>query len=243
MKNICLNCQIEFPVCPSRIKIGKGKFCSRVCKNFFQIGKDSFFKGKKHTKESKAKMRLARLGKKTSEETKRRLSKVLKGRIFSEEHKKKLSESAEKRKVPREVRDKISKTLRGHIPWNKDKPFLAIRGENNPNWKNGISRINQLIRASFEYNQWKKEIKKRDNYTCQICGIQKGYLHSNHIKKFSDYPNLRFELTNGITICRNCDNRWVMRHEEEWESYFNFNLATRGFLEDKFIKRRSIVYE
>ena len=111
----------------------------------------------------------------------------------------------------------------GYTPWNKGK-----RGEITSNWKGGINPINLSIRTSFEYQIWRKKIFERDDYVCQICGERGGNLRANHIKKFSDYPELRLIENNGITLCKNCDLRWVFHHEPEWESYFNFNLETRN---------------
>ncbi|MCR4285073.1 MAG: hypothetical protein NUV97_03470 [archaeon] len=105
---------------------------------------------------------------------------------------------------------------KGLIPWNKI--------------GNGITSQIQKIRNSSEMQKWSRLIKERDNFKCQICEIRGGNLRSNHIKLFSEYPKLRFELTNGITICKDCDIKWVRRHEKEWESYFNFNLMTRGII-------------
>jgi len=129
----------------------------------------------------------------------------------------------------------------GKVAWNKGKrlkyrPHLSQRGklvgEKNNLWKGGISKITRKERTNFmdtlEYKNWRRNIFKRDDYTCQICGKRGGELRANHIKKYADHPNLRIDDNNGITICRDCDIRWVLRHEEEWESYFNFNLLTYG---------------
>jgi hypothetical protein len=100
----------------------------------------------------------------------------------------------------------------------------------NSSWKGGITPINTKIRNSNKFIEWAKYIKQRDNFECQICGEIGGKLRSNHIRKFADYPDLRFDSTNGITICTRCDYKWVFSREKEWESYFNFNLKTRGYL-------------
>lgn len=125
---------------------------------------------------------------------------------------------------------KLSKLYKG-----KKKAWLAqirpdLRGENSPHWQGGITPINTKIRNSVQFKDWAKIIKERDSYECQICGEKGGYLHSNHIKRFADYPELRFDKNNGITICRDCDNKWIKSHEQEWESYFNFNLETRKMI-------------
>lgn len=111
-----------------------------------------------------------------------------------------------------------------------DKIRPNMVGGKHPNWKGGITPKNTKIRNSEEFILWAKSIKERDNYKCQICGEVGGELRSNHIKKFSDYPELRFEPLNGITICRYCDYRWVFNREPQWESYFNFNLMNRGYI-------------
>lgn len=105
-----------------------------------------------------------------------------------------------------------------------------LTGKNSNNWRGGITSLNHKIRNSLEYIAWRKDIFNRDNYTCQICGERGGRLRANHIKKFSDYPELRTVSANGITICKNCDILLILHREPEWESYFNFNLMTRGYL-------------
>ena len=55
--------------------------------------------GKKHSEETKEKLRTARLGRKHTEETKSKISDTHKGKTFSEETKRKMSASAKKRGV------------------------------------------------------------------------------------------------------------------------------------------------
>ena len=53
-----------------------------------------------------------------------------------------------------------------------------------------------------QYKLWRKNVYKRDHYTCQWPGCSnKKKLNAHHIKTWSDYPALRFNVDNGITLC------------------------------------------
>lgn len=77
-------------------------------------------------------------------------------------------------------------------------------GKNNAAWKGGICPVNAAIRSSFEMTQWRKHIFERDNYTCQKCFKRGGRLVAHHVKSFRNFPLLRFEITNGQTLCEDC---------------------------------------
>lgn len=121
-------------------------------------------------------------------------------------------------KVTLETREKIRTANTGqigHIAWNRGIPNINMQGKNNPNWKGGITPINKAIRESLEYEEWRTKVFERDNYTCQECGKIGGYLQADHIKPFSLYPDLRFELTNGRTFCKPCHKKlgWELFRE------------------------------
>lgn len=52
-------------------------------------------------------------------------------------------------------------------------------------------------------NYWSIAVKKRDNYKCVECDSSEN-LHSHHIKPKSLYPELRYDLDNGVTLCKSC---------------------------------------
>lgn len=83
-------------------------------------------------------------------------------------------------------------------------PMYGRRGAAAPNWRGGITPQNARIRGSLEYRQWRLSVFERDNYTCQGCGKRGGYLHADHIKPFAYHPELRFDITNGRTLCVPC---------------------------------------
>jgi len=91
---------------------------------------------------------------------------------------------------------------------------LANRGkhfspETELKWRNGNTPIYMKLKNKFrhELKEWRIKIFERDNYTCQDCGIKGIFLNAHHKKSFVEYPELRFNLLNGITLCRECHHK------------------------------------
>ena len=59
------------------------------------------------------------------------------------------------------------------------------------------------LRNSQEYVKWREAVYEKDGCTCVICGAKEN-LHAHHKKSFDKYPELRFSIENGITVCRTC---------------------------------------
>lgn len=86
----------------------------------------------------------------------------------------------------------------------KDELSKKKQGENNYFWKGGINGENDTLRHRREYKIWRTDVYERDDYICQCCGVRGGKLNAHHINQFSDYPELRYNIDNGITLCENC---------------------------------------
>jgi len=110
---------------------------------------------------------------------------------------------------------KVSEKLKGKTPKNIEILKLSgskfryikgqLAGEKHHNWKGGITPISAKIRASEEYKEWRSEIFKRDDYTCVKCNKVGGDLVADHIKAFAYHPELRLNIDNGRTLCRECN--------------------------------------
>jgi hypothetical protein len=138
-------------------------------------------KGSKHREESKNKNRLWHLGRKhfVSKETGIKISLAKKGHPVSLETKLKIKESVRK---------------------------ISKKGEKSNLWKGGkMKEYPEIIkiRKSLQYRLWREAVFKRDNFTCIWCG-KKGNVQADHIKPFSLFPELRFAIDNGRTLCINC---------------------------------------
>jgi len=59
-------------------------------------------------------------------------------------------------------------------------------------------------RNKLEYSKWRKEVFKRDNFTCSKCGEYGGTLNAHHIEHWVDNKAKRFDVTNGQTLCVKC---------------------------------------
>ena len=128
------------------------------------------------------------------------------------------------RKFSEETKKKMSEAHKGH-PYHggmlgkhdseetRREKSLSMKGKNTKN-KDGkpISPINLIIRKSLEYRLWREAVFTRDNWTCVWCGTRsskgnKVVLNADHIKPFAYYPELRFAIDNGRTLCVPCHKK------------------------------------
>lgn len=119
------------------------------------------------------------------------------GTKFSDEHKIKISKRIKGIKRSFETREKLSR----------------YRGPLASGWKGGGKRD-----WSFKHKFWKDSVFERDNYTCQKCGIKRSdkckecghqsiQINAHHIKTYVSFPELRYEVSNGQTLCYKCHRK------------------------------------
>lgn len=128
---------------------------------------------------------------------------------------------------PIKLNDALAKWHKsGGIPWNKGMKMPArppmspearlkmseaakrrVQKGTHNFWRGGLTKKYDLIRHSCEYKLWRKAVFERDNYTCVWCNVKGGNLNADHIKPFCDYPELRFAIDNGRTLCRECHKK------------------------------------
>jgi hypothetical protein len=82
--------------------------------------------------------------------------------------------------------------------------------------------LSERIRKSPEYKLWRTAVYERDNYTCIWCGIKGNKLNADHIKPFAQFPELRFAIDNGRTLCVDCHRKtdtygWRSVHKKAWD--------------------------
>lgn len=155
--------------------------------------------------------------KKWPKEIKEKISKSVKALWQNPEYRRHMSE-VHKGQVPsmkgkhhtKTTRERISKQLIGrHLSEATRKKIGEVeRGKRHWNWKGGITPTNVKIRNSLKSKEWKNSVFARDNWTCQKCEKRGIELRAHHILSFSKYPRLKFEVNNGITLCKSCHQKF-----------------------------------
>ena len=142
------------------------------------IGKKNHL-GFKHSKEARIKISQNNLGKKAWN----------KGKTWSEKIKKRISETNKRKGIEPKVK------------------WIGL-GKNHWNWKEDrtkLKRFNDTAkdRRSSAYTEWRKRVWVRDNWKCKIANQDcNGRIEAHHILSYTHYPELRYELNNGITLCK-----------------------------------------
>lgn len=142
--------------------------------------------------------------------------------------------------------------IKGHEPWNKGKKMsLELRkklrqshlGKKlSPEHIAKLSgrkpeRRTNIKRWSVWNREWAIAVKERDKWTCQHCGLKdKEKLQAHHIVPWEKSIELRFDINNGITLCKSC-------HSKEDRRIGEFNIGSwskgRKFTEEHKEKLRS----
>lgn len=191
------------------------------------------------------------LGKNQSEETKEKIRMAMKGREPSKKNRMAVSQSNKIRECSRETREKMKTARIGklngmlgkkHSEKTRNLISLALkkkarRGENHPCWKGGATSLQRQIKDSSEYEKWRKEVFKRDDWMCQDCNQIGGTLHPHHIKAFSIIlmeNNIKtlikamgckeiWDVNNGKTLCKDCHKKTA--------NYGNFKIY-KSFIQE-----------
>ena len=217
----------------------KQKSCGCVQYELTSIG----LKGKKLTKEHRGNISKSlkgkpsnRLGKKHTEETKqkirekRKLQKSTKGVRFSEKARQNIS----KAKIGKKHTDETKQKMKGKIPWNKGIPWsedIILKLKESHIGKIGILSSNWQGGKSFEeypkeFKLIKKIILERDNYKCQNpnCKHLSEGLDIHHI----DYDKKNNNSKNLITLCDNCHGSSHPKNDRIfWMKYYQTIMLDR----------------
>ena len=172
--------------------------------------KGQFIKGRKpnHSKETKEKIRLAAL----KQHQEGRGSPRRKGQY--KPTKETLEKISQARKLLN-LKGEKSGVWKGGKPkclgCNKQLTNYGLKRCNSCGQKNRWDKVGRKkypryihLCKSPEYKKWRSDVFTRDNWTCQTCGIRGISLEAHHIKGWARFPKFRYDINNGVTLCREC---------------------------------------
>lgn len=127
-----------------------------------------------------------------------------------------------------ETRQKIRVSLAGRkqSPIQGHKKRLYWTGEGNPRWKGGITPLVLKIRHCLKYREWRIQVFRGNDYTCQQCGKRGGDLEADHYpKRFADIMSSNlitvfedaltceelWDVNNGRTMCKPCHRPTIIK--------------------------------
>jgi len=110
----------------------------------------------------------------------------------------------------KEWKQNISNGQKGILKTEEVKRKISIGrkgkclGENNPAYIKDRTLLKKSEKKCLDvqYIYWVKKVRTRDNNKCKINNSDcEGRLETHHILPWRDYPKLRYEINNGITLC------------------------------------------
>ena len=193
-------------------------------------------KGSYHSEETKQKMREMRIGTHHSEETKQKMrenhanfsgkNSPSFGHHPTEETRRKISESLTGHHPTKETRRKLSERMKGkqnskghkHTEEQRRQQSERMKGEKHPmygkygpeaaNWRGGVSSLPYAP----EFNEaLKREIRKRDSYTCRWCGIFQSLLRRRLDVHHIDFDKKNNNSSNLCALCQSCHMAITLR--------------------------------
>ena len=149
--------------------------------------------------------------KKYNQKNREKISKKCKERWRNDPEFKKAAQSRGKKHYDKN-REKILKRIKQNRIKNKEKRRIK-----NYKWcqENKPKLIDRYIP---EYTHWRTAVYERDNHICQDCGKNHCKVYAHHINPFLKFPELRFELSNGKTLCHDCH---VIADRENRKLYYS----------------------
>ena len=126
---------------------------------------------------------------------------------LTEESKKKISIDVKKRWLHPEYRAKMllaSKKNKGRKLTEEHKQKLSLIQIKKWDKIGRKTKGKDERLKDYKYLGLRRLVLKRDNFSCTTCGVVGGKLEMHHIKEWRNYPELRYELDNVITLCNTC---------------------------------------
>ena len=85
------------------------------------------------------------------------------------------------------------------------KNLLGKKGALHPRYNPALTNKDREYRRHIDgYTDWRDGVFARDSYTCKVCNKRGGSLQAHHLDGWHWCKELRFESSNGVTLCTDC---------------------------------------
>lgn len=121
-----------------------------------------------------------------------------------EEHRNKISEQTKQQWQDEEYREHHIECTKKQ--WENEDFRNKMSGENSPNYNSNLTEEEREKGRNIDgYTEWRDEVKRQANYTCDCCGKRgNGELHSHHLDGYDWCKERRIDITNGVCLCEDC---------------------------------------
>ena len=165
-------------------------------------------------------------GKHHSEETKNKMSEYRLGKYSGENHPLYGKHRSEETKEKLRIANKGKWSGENNPMYGKG---YKIKGENNPRYNPNLTQEERELGRNIDgYVEWRNEVFKRDNWTCQCCG-KNGDINAHHLNGYNWDKEHRVDIDNGVTLCEDC--------HREFHQLYGYGYNTKEQYEE-FIKNK-----
>lgn len=129
----------------------------------------------------------------------------------------------------KEYKEKSSKAKQG-----TKNPMYGVRGTEHPKYNPELTEYQRAnSRINGNKKSWRIGIFERDNFTCKSCGDKTGgNLVAHHLNCYKFFPEQRWDIDNGITLCSKCHRDFHGRYgynnkttKENFEEYLKTTIS------------------
>lgn len=97
----------------------------------------------------------------------------------------------------------------------------------NPNKSQEERDLYKKKHRCLEFKQWSHKIKELYNFKCQICDEHRRRLESHHLNGWAQFPDQRFDLENGVCLCKECHSLFHKKYglkttKEQYDEFISF---------------------
>ena len=132
------------------------------------------------------------------------LNKSRVGQPLSDAHKRKISAAHKGKQYALGTKRSVEFRRRLADYWaaNRERHNHYVDGKG---WERTSERVVDMQR--LDYRLWREDVFRRDDWTCVECGTHGGDVQADHIKPYAIYPELRYDVSNGRTLCVGCHRK------------------------------------